>query len=133
MHRTSSDRIESFKWMGKGPYFQNIQRKETQKNNIELSIEVPTAESYVCVSGWFFHGRYCLALSHSLVRSLVLSLTPARSQRLTCAMVTQCIFIHLTRPELDCWLRQKLLLSWVHSRTSKDPRIASINEDNEER
>ena len=41
--------------MGKGLYFQNIQRKKIRKNNIESSIEPPTAKSYFSASGRFYH------------------------------------------------------------------------------
>ena len=48
--------------MGKGPYFQNIRRKKIPKNNVESSIEPPTAESYFCTSGRFFHSG-----SHNII------------------------------------------------------------------
>ena len=36
--------------------------KNIRKNNIESSIELPTAESYFCASGWFFH-----SWSHNII------------------------------------------------------------------
>ena len=37
-------------------------KKKVRKNNIESSIEPPTAELYFCASGWFFHSR-----SHNII------------------------------------------------------------------
>ena len=49
--------LKFYKWMGKGLYFQNIQRKKIRKNN-ESSIEPPTAESYfVRVVGFSIAGH----------------------------------------------------------------------------
>ena len=47
--------LKFYKWMGKGLYFQNIQRKKIRKNNVESSIEPPAAKSYYSASGRFFH------------------------------------------------------------------------------
>ena len=52
--------------MGKGLHFQNIQRKKIRKNNVESSIEPPTAESYFSASSRVFHSRSHIVVSEDV-------------------------------------------------------------------
>ena len=56
--------LKFYKWVRKGPYSPNIQRKNIRENNVESSIEPPTAESYFSVSGPFFHSGSHIQIYH---------------------------------------------------------------------